>query len=86
MPLSNLILDNMVMSLSAGKLSYRRHGVDLVPQPIFISKPYLGGILFLGFQLGNEPNRLDDYNFNLERIFKCLKSDYGLQYNDAAGM
>jgi hypothetical protein len=58
---------------------------ELVPQPIFVSESYSGGILFLGLQLGREPTQLDDFDAKSKIILKRLESEYGIQHNDVDG-
>jgi hypothetical protein len=61
----------------------------LVPQPIFISESYSGGILFLGLQLGRglSDSELDSDNYKSQQkeIFQRLETEYGIKHNDVDG-
>jgi hypothetical protein len=54
----------------------------LVPRPVFISESYSGGTMFLGLQLGRQPNREDNiaefYNVNEQ-----IERGYGIKCNYA---
>jgi hypothetical protein len=56
---------------------------DLVPQPVFTSQSYTGGVQFFGLQLGWEPTKLDNFYTNSYKILKRLETEYGICHNDA---
>jgi hypothetical protein len=57
---------------------------DLVPQPVFTSQSYTGGVQFFGLQLGQEPNEfVNDYYSMSYKILERLRMEYGICHNDA---
>ena len=56
----------------------------LVPRPVFVSESFTGGRLFLGLQLGRDPEGDDDTS-SAPSIIKRLEDEFGIKHNDAAG-
>jgi hypothetical protein len=56
----------------------------LVPRPIFLSESKSGGRLYLGLQLGREPNDKDDVS-KFDHVLLRIQKEYGIKHNDAEG-
>ena len=54
----------------------------LVPQPIFLSESFSGGVMFLGLQLGCE-SKNDDDSQKFEKVLVQIEKEYGIRHNDA---
>lgn len=55
----------------------------LVPQPIFLSESFSGGIMFLGLQLGHALNPMDYDSSKINALIVRLEMEYSIQRNDA---
>jgi hypothetical protein len=56
----------------------------LVPTPLFLSKSVSGGAMFLGLELGRNPELGDDVS-QWRNVLRSSECEYGIRHSDAEG-